>query len=200
MRKRKTLVLIMTALALPAVLLIFGSCYRDYNLSTSDYDTVVTSYDPEVDFNSYATFYIDPVFKDLNDLDNPSPDQPANGSTFVNALNSGLTSYGWTAVASGSEDVTIQMGYTETDYFYYYCYPYYGWYYYPYCGYQYSYSGGTVITQMVDPNDLDADNNPRTLWSAGLNGVTNDTTVSLQQRIQEGIAQAFSQSPYLDIN
>ena len=200
MGRRKKLICVATIVTLFASVVLFSGCYKDYGLTISDYDTVITAYDQEKDFTTYATYYLNPTFSDLNDLDNPSPDQPDNAATFISAINTEMAAYGWTAVASGTEDVTIEMGYTTTDMFYYYCYPYYGWYYYPYCGYSYSYSGGTALIQMVDPDDVDTEGNPRALWQAGLNGVLNDSTQGLQQRIEDGISQAYTQSPYLKIN
>jgi hypothetical protein len=200
MGRRRKLIFAATIVTLLTSAVLFSGCYKDYGLTISDFDTVITAHDQEIDFKAYTTYYLDPTFKDLNDLDNPSPDQPDNAATFISAIDTEMAAYGWTSVGSGSEDVTIELGYTTTDYFYYYCYPYYGWYYYPYCGYTYSYSGGTAIIQIVDPNDVDTEGNPRALWQAGLNGALNDSTQSLQQRIEDGIAQAFAQSPYLNIN
>ena len=200
MYRRKKLIFICTIMTLTAAVFLLNACYRDYGLTISDYDSVVTSYDQDTDFETYAYYYLDETFRDLNDLDNPSPDQPPNASTFITEINNGMAAYGWTTEPEISADVWIQMAYTETDYFYYYCYPYYGWYYYPYCGYSYAYSGGTAVIQIVDPNDVDTEGNPRALWHAGLNGATNDSVQNLQKRIQDGMTQAFAQSPYLDIN
>ena len=188
-------------LVIAASLFIFNSCYKDYGLSTADYDAVITMYEEEKDLSPYSTYYLDPTFIDLSDPDNPSPDQPANASTFISAINTEMSNYGWTAVASGTEDVTLKLAYSETDFFYYYCTPYWGWYYYPgWCGYTYSHSGGTAIIQMGDPNDTDGEGNIIALWNAALNGLTNDSTPNLIQRIENNIAQAYAQSPYLDRN
>jgi hypothetical protein len=200
MGRRKKLICAAALLTLFASVLVFSSCYKDYGLSISDLDTVITAYDEEIDFTAYSTYYLDEEFQDLDDLDNPDPDQPDNAATFISEINSQMASYGWTPVAEGAEDVTIELAYSTTDFFYYYCYPYYGWYYYPYCGYSYAYSGGSAFIQMVDPNDVDTEGNPRALWQAGLNGMLNDTTEGLEQRIRDSIGQAYTQSPYLEIN
>jgi hypothetical protein len=200
MGKRTKLICVSTIVTLFASVVLFSGCYKDYGLTISDYDTVITAYDEEIDFTTYATYYLDPEFKDLSDLEDPDPEQPDNADTFINTIEDELAAYGWTPAASGSEDVTIELAYSSVDIYYYYCYPYYGWYYYPYCSYNYSYSGGTAIVQMVDPNEVDGEGNPRALWHGGLNGILNDSSSGLQQRIEDGIAQAFTQSPYLDIN
>ena len=124
--QEKKILPIIIVVMIPAALFIFNSCYKDYGLATADYDTVITMYDEEEDLQGYTTNYLDPTFIDLGDPDNPLPDQPANASTFISAINTEMANYGWTAVVSGSEDVTIKMAYSETDYFNYYCYPYWG--------------------------------------------------------------------------
>ena len=200
MSGRKT-IFIVTALILSTSMFLLNACYKDYGLTISDYDTVITAYDEEIDFTAYATYYLDPEFKDLSDLEDPDPEQPDNADTFIDAIEDELAAYGWTEeIVQGTEDVTIEMAYSSVDIYYYYCYPYYGWYYFPYCSYSYSYTGGTAIVQMVDPNDVDGEGNPRALWHAGLNGIMNDSSSGLVQRIEDNIAQAFTQSPYLDIN
>ena len=199
MRKRKTTLSIMIVVMIPAVLFIFNSCYKDYGLTTADYDAVITVYDEEEDLQGFTTYYLDEDFIDLNDPDNPS--DPDNADTFISAINTEMVNYGWTAVASGTEDVTLNLAYSETAYFYYYCYPSWGWYYPPYwCGTSYSYTGGTVIIQMGDANDVDGEGNLHALWHAGINGILNDTTINLIQRINDAVAQAYIQSPYLDRN
>ena len=64
----------------------------------------------------------------------------------------------------------------------------------------YSYSGGTVIIQMGDANDVDGDGNLHVLWNAGINGILNDTDKDKIDRINDTVAQAYVQSPYLDRN
>lgn len=92
--------------------------------------------------------------------------------------------------------------------FYYgfdYYYPGYYWnYYYPW-GYptSNSYAVGTVIIEMVDPTDpfnVDDDNGEVSYsvrWLAILNGLAELSIENTESRIQDGIEQAFNQSPYL---
>jgi len=202
MRKRKTILPIMIAVMIPAVLFIFNSCYKDYGLTTADYDAVITVYDEEKDLQDYTTYNIDPNWTDLNDPDNDNPPKPTNWSTFESAIKNEMTNYGWgDDLYPATGDVTLKLAYSETAYFYSYCYSYWGWYYPPYwCGTSYAYSGGTVIIQMGDANDVDDDGNLHALWHAGINGILNDTTINLIQRINDAVAQAYVQSPYLDRN
>jgi hypothetical protein len=103
------------------------------------------------------------------------------------------------------------------DYYYYgydywngyyglnYYYPGYSWsYYYPW-GYPVvsSYAIGTVIIEMVDPAQpykVDQENDEVSFpvrWMAVLNGLAELSYENTQQRIRDGIRQAFDQSPYL---
>jgi len=72
---------------------------------------------------------------------------------------------------------------------------------YPYVPVVTSYTTGTLIIDMIDPN------NPNTseeiipiIWSAFLNGLVTGSEASIQTRVTNGINQAFDQSPYLGTN
>ncbi len=86
-----------------------------------------------------------------------------------------------------------------------YYYPDYYWgYYYPW-GYPvtYSYSTGTVIIEMVDPNQpFSINENTREVsypvrWMAIINGLAELSLSNTEERITDGIEQAFDQSEYL---
>jgi len=86
-----------------------------------------------------------------------------------------------------------------------YYYPGYRWnYYYPW-GYPiiYSYGIGTVILEMVDPAEppeVDDENGQVVYpvrWMAVMNGLAEMSVENTEQRIRDGIIQAFGQSPYL---
>ncbi len=82
----------------------------------------------------------------------------------------------------------------------------YGWYGYP-CGYYpgytyiYSYDLGTIFIDMLDirPEAL-LDDQIDVLWTGAVRGVLGTTDPETEQRIHEGIDQAFRQSPYLRSN
>ena len=109
--------------------------------------------------------------------------------------------------------------YTEYYYDYYnYGYNYYGNYYglnYYYPGYNYnyyypwgypvaySYAVGTVIIELIDPLDPfevgleDNEVSYTVRWMAIMNGLAEMSSANTEQRITDGIRQAFRQSPYL---
>ncbi len=111
------------------------------------------------------------------------------------------------------------VSYTDYYYDYYnYGYDYWGGYYglnYYYPGYywnnyypwgypiSYSYSVGTVIIEMVDPSEpynVDEGNGEVSYtvrWMAVLNGLAELSYSNTEERIRDGIEQAFDQSPYL---
>jgi len=200
MYKRNTLLFITVFILIAMVLLIFNACYKDYNLKVADYDAVITVRDEQNDYQGYATYFLDTDFINLGDPSDPS--EPDNAAKFITEIGIEMANYGWTPVAQGTEDVTLRLGYSQNDYFYYYCDPYWGWYYpYYWCGYPtYAYSGGTVVIQMGDPNNVDGQGNILALWHAGINGILNDNPSSINKRIEDTVAQAYAQSPYLDRN
>jgi hypothetical protein len=92
-------------------------------------------------------------------------------------------------------------GYFGLDYYYpgYYWRNYYPW------GYpvSFSYSVGTVIIEMLDPsaphevNDGESEVSYPVRWMAVLNGLAELSYENTEDRIIDGIDQAFAQSPYL---
>jgi hypothetical protein len=51
---------------------------------------------------------------------------------------------------------------------------------------------------MAEPDQIDPDAGTiLSVWNGALNGVANDTSSSVSQRITRGIEQLFVQSPYL---
>ncbi len=90
--------------------------------------------------------------------------------------------------------------------FNYYLPGYYWDYYYPWgqpIDYAYTYSVGTVIIEMVDPAEpykVD-DNNDEVVypvrWLAVLNGLAEMSYENTEQRVTDGIDEAFNRSPYL---
>jgi len=87
-----------------------------------------------------------------------------------------------------------------------YWYPYWGWYwggyypgwgypYYPTGGYYSSYSTGTLMMNLIDPQTQSADGNALTQWTGAANGILTSTYSS--DRVNKLIDQAFAQSPYL---
>jgi hypothetical protein len=201
-----------------AILLIFTSCYKNYDLGTTDYDVVVTDYDPAKDFQAKPSPDFTMPTEIINaadpdgppiDIDNPSYDE----DDILSYIQTKLTGLGYNPVASGAaRDFAVIVAGAESDYFYYYsgCWPYYGYYYcwdYPYYGggyYDYAFTAGSLIIQLVDtdgnpPPPPGTNEDAELVWLAGINGIEDSYLESYAEtRIEGLIDQAFAQSPYLD--
>ena len=209
MKKNSAFQLSVVLFMLTGVALLFSACYKDYGLSTADYDVVLTSFDEDAVFHGKSVYYLEEEFIDLDDPDpdNENPEQPDNAQAIIDAIVAELTAYGYTRelVDPTSANVGIRLAYTETDYFYYYndCWYWYWsycWYYPPgWGGVQYAYTAGTVFIEMGDLENftVPGDDIP-IMWLAGINGLLDDTSLGLVERIQDAITQAFTQSPYLE--
>ena len=129
-------------------------------------------------------------------------------SVIINSIKDNLESYGWTQAPPSQADVLLlPSAMSSTTWLWYYdwwywdwWYPYdwWGWYYpYPISGT--SFTSGSVFLQMTYPDGITAADNIPVPWSVALNGLLEGSTSQVQDRIENGIDQAFKQSPYLDI-
>jgi hypothetical protein len=174
-------------------------------------DIAYTNYDRNFAFASKSTYSLpDKVVKITG-----KPDQPPEyvkdiyGIPILAQIDADMQSLGWTKVditnnphvqllpASWSSTTIIYGGYWGNYWCWYY--PYYcggGWY-YPYVPVA-TYSTGTLVTTMVDPNQESADGSKKVVWTGAINGMLSGT--SDITRIKNGIDQTFMQSPYLKRN
>ncbi len=186
--------------------MILSSCFVDYGLDSENYDLVATSYNSSYNFGAVTKFAVvdtivhygeDPVSHDYD-------------TQIITKVADELTGLGWVRVYDSTANVVVNMGTTSTttvvygssygwDYGWYYdrgAY-YYSWY-YPYypTGYSYSYEyeTGSLVIRMVDLR-LAANEQVPVQWVAVLNALMGSPNVS--SRINAGIDQAFTQSPYL---
>jgi hypothetical protein len=176
------------------------SCYPGDEITSSDTDVVITFYDPGANFSDKIFAMPDTIIH-VSDSENGSDNVTRlYDQQILNRIKQNLEDYGYTEVADPAQaDVVIITVATTTTYAGSGCYYSYWDYWYGYPGYcypvAYSYTTGTVIFAMVT-----ADNTEGTdaMWVASLNGlVSESSSVSISTRINEGIDQAFDQSPYL---
>jgi hypothetical protein len=200
-------------------------CYPGGVETTSDTDLVYTNYDPAYDFASVQTYYLGDSIRHIVD-EGATPDTKYD-AWILGEIKSNLDALGWqefdlndTITGSKPDVVVVTALMVLTTYEVYY-YPYwgYGWYwkgsnntnyygygwYYPWYGYggSYvtSYSTGTVVMLMFDPDMIDDVNQKIKLnWAGVLNGLAGYGAADAQSRIQRGVEQAFNQSPYLGGN
>ena len=188
-----------------SIVFLLSSCYPHKYLDYEDLDLVYTNYKESFKFKSIGTYSMpDKIVKVTGNIENgATPEfisEPYN-SEILQQIEDNMNANGWTKVDNPSDaDITLlPAAWTNTTVYYwdnYWC-----WYYPYYCGYGYpitayaSYSTGTLVMTMVDPNINGID--PEVVWTAIANGVLcgeYDFT-----RISDAIDRSFEQSPYLNV-
>jgi hypothetical protein len=205
--KRK---LIASALIMSVGLL--WSCYPGGAEYVDELDIVYTVYDVDYDFQSKGTFSLpDQIVKITGDLEEgPEFIKPVYGDEMLEQIRNNMEQLGWTyeedpeaadinllPAAWTSTTILVSGGYWG-DYWCWY-YPYYcggGWYYpYPVVS---SYTTGTLLMTIVDPNAESTDGSRRVVWTSAINGLLQGTYDV--NRVNKAIDQAFAQSSYLKTN
>jgi hypothetical protein len=208
------------------IALALSGCYPDGVETTSDTDLVYTNYDPEYNFDSVQTYYLGDSLRHIVDVGETADTK--YDAYILGEIKSNLDALGWvefdlndTIIPGNKPDVVVVSALMILTTYDVYYYPYwgYGWYwkgtgnlnyygydwYYPWYGYggSYvtSYSTGTVVILMFDPELIDNENERIKLnWAGILNGIAGYGVSDAQPRIKRGIEQAFKQSPYLNGN
>ncbi len=200
------------------MLLVFWSCKPEADaLRLLDELVVSTNYDTAVDFGDYATYSIST--DTIGFVSNASPDDTlivqSSQSTYPRAVlesvESNMNNLGYARVEKDQNpDLRINV-YVVNDfnlfqqivypsYYYpsYYGYGYgYGSYYaYPYVN-TYATNTGSLVVEILDLKNITPDNTVKVIWSAYMGDVY--STIDLIKQSENGIDQAFVQSPYLGI-
>lgn len=208
-----------------SALVLLGGCYPGGAEYISDTDLVYTNYDENYNFGAIQTYYLaDSINHIVDKGEKPNYDFDAY---ILSELERNFDALGYTRLdstnASGPQpDVAVVVTVIETTNYYAYSSPWYpgwgwGWYWkdsnywgypgygwgYPWYGYTYvsSYSVGTVLWDMFDPDNVDEENEVINIeWTGALNGMLGTSGSTTENRITKGIRQAFDQSPYLNGN
>jgi hypothetical protein len=202
---------------------IYG-CYPGGPEYTSDFSLVVTDYEQDFNFGAQVTYYMPDTVNFSTNQDIDEDVVLGFEELILNEIASNMSSRGYTRVDSTATEapdmlVTVQVlaikntgvGWVPGPGWWWGYYPPGwgwggwggGWYYPPYYPVGYSYSTGTVIINLADPDDEIVEDGEIKLpikWFAGLDGLLSSTTSTNAQRVQAGINQAFNQSPYLQSN
>lgn len=197
-------------------MLSFAGCYERGPDYIEDLDIVVTRHDTKFDFTKLHTYAIpNEVVKITGSLLEGEDVEFVNdvyAKVILDNIKNNLDDNGWTMVdKSADPDVIIlPSSMSSTTIIYYYdwwywgwYYPYYdpwGWYYPYYPTYGGSYTTGSLFIQMTYPKGITAADNIPVLWTAVLNGLLEGSTDNINTRIEVGIDQAFTQSPFLKLN
>lgn len=207
-RKGRVTAAVTLAAALAAAA-ILASCYPGDQLTVSQADVVVTTFDPKTDFATLKTYaLLDSVIHLVPEGEKDDISR-AYDDAALSTVRSNMNKLGFTDTGDpNTADVLVAVGVTASDYTGYYsynpCYYYCGWYPYPPgwgWGYPptigaYSFRVGTIFVNMalrVNPDP--GDEHVHVSWLAALNGISDSKTNGT--RIKNGINQAFAQSKYL---
>ena len=203
---------ILMLLGLAGIMTMIYSCYPNNELTTSELDIVATDYDDNY-FNNKSpkTYHLPDTVGVIGDGE--SQLSPAMQAFILEQINRNMANLGWDKKDDIDENdlpdvimTTSALVVTTTGAGCIPWYPWWGWYpWYPgwgwgggYCypAYVYSYQTGTLVIDMIDPNE-GGNEEFGLVWHAGINGLTRSSQSGNQEFVRKTIDQAFSQSPYL---
>ncbi len=202
----------MIALALLMSAGLLWGCYPQGAEYVDELDIVYSVYDNDYDFVGQGTYSLPDKIVKITGKENQQPEYVKDiyAAPMLQQIESNMTKLGWSKVdvADGPDVQLLPAAWTSTtilvsggywgDYWCWY-YPYYcggGWY-YPYPVYS-SYTTGTFLMTMVDPNKESTDGSKQVVWTSAINGLLQGTYDV--DRINKEIDQTFTQSPYLKTN
>ncbi len=177
-----------------AFVVVLGGCYPADELTVSDLDVVATFFKPGTNFATKLTYALPAMIFDLSD--ETIQNDPA-AQNIIADINQHMQDYGFTVADTSTADVLLLVFKNQTTWVGGSCYPAYYPYYWGWCyPVAYSYETGSLIIVMLDRATIGTQ--APAIWVAGLNGVLEgSTSASLSARVENGIHQAFQQSPYL---
>jgi hypothetical protein len=186
-------------------------CYPSGPEYFDDRDVVLSAFDEDYVFTEKQTYAMpDQIVTDVK-IDNNGDTirtymSQIYASQLLQAIESNMSSYGWQRVdISETPDLILApAAISSTTYYASYWYDYWyggwyggwGWYYPPYYNVS-SYTTGSFIMVLSDPNLDTPINKSPIAWISAVNGVLGSNDIS---RALDGINQAFEQSAYLQIN
>jgi hypothetical protein len=211
--KRKKLVVLFSLIMLSSFLLY--SCYPDYGLSVTDYDTVITLFDQNANFKQPNYAMPDTVVHFVEEGTSEDDIDRSKDDLILQTIEDNMTRLNYVRVDTTNADApdfVILVGVTTTENYARVWYP--GWGYwggwgwwggYPGWGYPggsvtYNFTTGTIFLTMLEPEKINPDDETYgSVWLARMNGVLS-SSVNSNSRIRQRINDAFNQSPYLGAN
>ena len=187
------------------IILLLGSCYPEGPEYYEDLDLVYTNYDEEYNFVSKGTYSIpDKIVKISGILaggDDPEFVKEPMATQMLLKMEANMTALGWVKTDDPADADVVLFPAVWTNTTVYYWYDYWCWYYPYYCGWGWgypsvsSYTTGTLVMTLVadGPEYIE----PSRVWSGVINGLLSGAYNTT--RVNNGIDQAFEQSPYLNI-
>ena len=196
-----------------SLVLLLLSCRKEPDLSQLSANFVVqTDAAKGVSFSNYKTYYISDTVALISTTKTDTLLPADAAKQIVNTIKSNMNARGYTFVPKGLKpelgintvavkDVNVGVVYPG----WWWGYPgywdpwYWGWYYpyyYPWTV-AYSVTTGSVIAEIIDLKNVNANQQLQVIWTMSLNGALGSSGASNLQRAVDGINQAYTQSPYL---
>ena len=192
------------------------SCREDPDLGDLSSDFLVfTNYDGKADFNRFTRYYMPDSVMVIGDTKDPEYWTGSKAADILKAYEDNMQACGYVRTDDKSEaDVGLQISYVQSvAYFVDYRNPYWwneypgywlpgywgdwGYWYYPY-PVVYSYSVGSLLTEMVDlSTSPSADRKLTVVWNSILSGLLSGSDAFNMELTVRAINQSFVQSPYL---
>ena len=192
------------------------SCREDPDLGDLSSDFLVfTNYDGKADFNRFTRYYMPDSVMVIGDTKDPEYWTGSKAADILKASEDNMQACGYVRTDDKSEaDVGLQISYVQSvAYFVDYRNPYWwneypgywlpgywgdwGYWYYPY-PVVYSYSVGSLLTEMVDlSTSPSADRKLTVVWNSFLSGLLSGSDAFNMELTVRAINQSFVQSPYL---
>ena len=195
-----------------SVAICLGACRPGHYDFYDQTDVILTVPEPGRSFDGIGTYGLWAEVIDLsNEAQDPIEiDHDRVDPVLLDAVERNMDALGWTQVAdptTDDPDVVAVIGVVAQENWYlyqgYYWYDYWYWYYPGYYPpvYAVSYPSGSAIVALVKPDeaviDDEGDANAPVIWVAGVWGQLSNSAPDNLRRVEEGIDQAFEQSPYL---
>ncbi|HUM11157.1 MAG TPA: DUF4136 domain-containing protein [Myxococcaceae bacterium] len=191
-----------------AIGLLLAGCHPTGVEYISDLDVVATTHDATFNFTTPNTYSLpNAVYLVEGDptVTPPARVDPVLEQLILTTLKTEMDASGYTQVPVGQSpdlavdaaalkvtNVNYYYGYWCTYWTYYGCYPYYP----PVVGVS-TYVVGTLLVDMVPFSATPPGNQYKGVWTAVIRGIETGSKSTDQQRVVNGISQAFIQSPYL---
>lgn len=192
------------------------SCREDPDLGDLSSDFLVfTNYDGKADFNRFTRYYMPDSVMVIGDTKDPEYWTGSKAADILKAYEDNMRPAVMSVRDDKSEaDVGLQISYVQSvAYFVDYRNPYWwneypgywlpgywgdwGYWYYPY-PVVYSYSVGSLLTEMVDlSTSPSADRKLTVVWNSFLSGLLSGSDAFNMELTVRAINQSFVQSPYL---
>jgi hypothetical protein len=197
------------------------SCYPGGAENVEEMDVAITHYDKNADFKNYTTFSLpDTIVYFMANGETPNHKYD---DQILALVKSNFEAMGYTYVEPNSATdeqpsfVVTVSAFSNVNYYYgsNYWYNYWGWYpgwdwiwgpswgsgwgpsypWYPVT--VYSYRSGSIVIDMIAADQEVTNKKVPVLWSGVADGLLQGSDASILERMENGINQCFTQSPYL---